>query len=233
MGGIIRQIRRVRPVGHVGLVGQAASPGFTLLELLVAVAIAAIVATMAYSSFSGIATTKDQMDEEIKINNMGRMALFRLTNDLRNTFLSSKEAFAIFKGSVTNVGGNKAYALRFTSKIQDVSFLDTKLKLAEALIRYSVIEENDGTATLYRASKPLVDGHEIESDRDIAVVPHVAEFTLEFYSKPDAKWTGDWDAMEAGARKLPKAVKVRLVIKDIDGNLHPFETEIYIPMGNG
>lgn len=207
--------------------------GFTLLELLVAVAITGIVATMAYSSFAGISTTKEQMDEEIKINNIGRMALFRLTNDLRNTFLSSKESFAIFKGTLKNVGGNKAYELRFTSKVQDISFFDTKLKLAEALIRYSCIEERDGTVTLYRASRPLVDGREIESDRDIAVVPHVTEFSLEFYSKPDAKWTGDWDAMEAGTRKLPKAVKVRLTIKDIDGNPHPFETEIYIPMGNG
>lgn len=216
---------------------QTTNDGFTLIELLLAVFIASLVLAVLYASFFQILKAKDKVEQELELYHEARVIFSKMTKDLATAFP---------RGSVNSDTNNTATdyflgtweenrsALKFTSLSRSPS--PGAIESDQTEISYFVVplnEDDPELLALVRRDDPTIGTDEGGSEYPIS--ERLVEFNLQYLRQgsilnEDEDITSEWDSSEMAS--LPKAVDVRIVLRDPTGEDVEFKSLILIPIAN-
>ena len=211
---------KIRPAG-----GSLSELGFTLLELLVAVTLVVVMAVGVWTALNLCIRAWTRGIEAIDSNQRERN-----TQDLVRKQIAS--AYPLIPSSVSSVsstniintllaastpvfsGGEKS--LRFVSPNSLLSVDSTGL----VLVTYEAEVDSNDNIYLVQREAPYV-GQSVDDGwytSSAYVFFNLKEITFEYYNSGDsenpAEWLTEWDM--AGLRRLPEAVRISMLYKDVD-----------------
>jgi type II secretion system protein J len=206
--------------------------GFTLLELLVALGIAAVVITLLYETFNAVLRSTQLVDEESEIDQMVRISMERMTNELRSAYWRSPSetvgsSMFMFVGQDSIATDYPTDTLRFST----LSHARVSSKNADptvSIVEYALVPvpETDTAVLMHREEttplSPSASGLE-----EYELAESVVGLSFRYFDGKD--WSEQWN--DADKKRLPKAVEIQLIIKDRSGQERRFTTQTDIPIG--
>lgn len=188
--------------------------GFTLLELLVAMAVFGIVSFMAYSGLAQILAARDQVGEsQQRLANI-QLTFLHFERDIQHVVKRPvRNGFGDYVGAV--VGDElDEYRLALTRGGRYVPDNVPKSKLQ----RVGYVLEDE---ILYRITWPVLDQAQDSEPRKTQILAEVENVELRFLSS-EGEWETSWDSAKtpdvstqnAQARGIPRAVAVKITLKN-------------------
>jgi len=223
---------------------QLTSKGFTLIEILIAVAISALILTIIYGSYAASIRTMNACRESADINQMARLALDRISEDISCALTSSTNENLQFVGKDSEgLEGTPMDTLDFTSTNCLTLFRGAR-ECGICEIGYCIKQAPSEALWGQGTSTPLT-GQESDSDRfvllrreqsppdkeihdggeSLELAEEIKELDFEYYD--GKKWLSQWGPNEREA--LPSAVKISLTFQDKEGMPSTFSTIAFIP----
>ena len=220
------------------------SKGFTLIEILIAVAISALILTIIYGSYAASINTMNACRESADINQMARLALDRISEDISCALTSSTNENLQFVGKDSEeLEGTPMDTLDFTSTNCLALFRGAR-ECGICEIGYC-IKQAPSEALWGRGTSTPLTGQESDSDRFVllrreqsppdkepfsggeflGLAEEIKELDFEYYD--GKKWLSQWGPNEREA--LPSAVKISLTFQDKEGMPSTFSTIAFIP----
>ncbi len=204
--------------------------GFTLLEVILAALILSIIATLTWGALSATFRTQEMIVERTALDEVGTSAITKIRDDLSQAFLvEAPSQITYFKGE----SGADRDKLSFTAYAHDRSGPNTH-ESDQAEIVYDT--ESDTATHLNHLRRrenrdfwPLSKKAEGET---VVLAKNVVSFKFE-YSDGET-FRSVWDSQaDENKNKLPKAVRVVLVLRDEKERNETFEDVIEIPLAEG
>lgn len=197
--------------------------GLTLLEVLIASAILSLVASMIWVAFDQTGKMRTRLSERQEHDHLARVALTRITRDLRSAFLSlhvnqEQRAAAVitaFKGRSGNGG----------SRLDFTTFTHRRLRRGThegdaCEVGYQLLDHRgDDTVRgmdLVRRESPRIDNDPERGGVIDVLVPGVKSFTVSYFDDATEQWTETWDSTQATGQvgRLPPRVRVTLTLEE-------------------
>lgn len=203
--------------------GGRATRGLTLLEVLIASAILSLVASMIWVAFDQTARMRTKLSERQEHDHLARVAITRITRDLRSAFLSlhvnqEQRAAAVitaFKGRSSN-GGSRLDLTTFTHRR-----LRRGTHEGDACeVGYQLLDHrgDDGVRgmDLVRRESPRIDNDPERGGVIDVLIPGVKSFELSYYDDQTDQWTETWDSTQATGQvgRLPPRVRVTITLEE-------------------
>jgi general secretion pathway protein J len=203
--------------------GGRATRGLTLLEVLIASAILSLVASMIWVAFDQTARMRTKLSERQEHDHLARVAITRITRDLRSAFLSlhvnqEQRAAAVitaFKGRSGN-GGSRLDLTTFTHRR-----LRRGTHEGDACeVGYQLLDHrgDDGVRgmDLVRRESPRIDNDPERGGVIDVLIPGVKSFELSYYDDQTDQWTETWDSTQATGQvgRLPPRVRVTITLEE-------------------
>jgi prepilin-type N-terminal cleavage/methylation domain-containing protein len=202
--------------------------GFTLLELLLATLVLSIIGTLTWGALSATFQTQRTVSQRTELQEVGTSVLMKLKDDLAQTFhVEAPKPLTFFKGE----DSFEHDRLNFTALAHYPTGADRK-ESDQCEITYEM-ESDPQSMRLYRLKRrevPYLDGDPNEGGDFVTLASNVVSFNLEYLG--DQQWFPSWDIRDTDhLNKLPKAVRVSVVLQDEKERTEAFEAVIDIPMG--
>jgi general secretion pathway protein J len=196
--------------------------GFTLLELLVALGIMALVLSILYQTFGATIQATEAVEEQSDIYQMAHLGFSIMTEELQSTFWSKDRPDTFFVGSSDSLRYTALSRHRYGEGVEgpELAALRYYLEVARAL------PGEEPRLTLFHEEETNPFSLSSETLQRTELVEMVQELSLNYLVRKS--WVDSWDAGERG--KLPKAVEIRLILKDRNDHEHEFFTRIQIPI---
>jgi general secretion pathway protein J len=203
--------------------GGRATRGLTLLEVLIASAILSLVASMIWVAFDQTARMRTKLSERQEHDHLARVAITRITRDLRSAFLSlhvnqEQRAAAVitaFKGRSGN-GGSRLDLTTFTHRR-----LRRGTHEGDACeVGYQLLDHrgDDGVRgmDLVRRESPRIDNDPERGGVIDVLIPGVKSFELSYFDDQTDQWTETWDSTQATGQvgRLPPRVRVTITLEE-------------------
>ncbi len=214
--------------------------GLTLLEVLVAAAILSLVATMIWVSFDQSAKMRTRLTERQEHDHYARIAMTRITRDLRAAFLSLHvnqdqrlaAVMTLFKGR-PGTGGAQLDFTTFTHRrlhrgAHEGDASEVGYKLME-----HVGDDNPGGMDLVRRESARIDNDPERGGVLDVLVPGVRSFEVRFFDEVTSQWVDSWDSTQATGQpgRLPERVRVTLTVEEgptHEERVYSTETALYL-----
>ena len=236
---------------RVGGKPQHRARGFTMIEVVVAIGLLAMVSAMVYGSMAVTLRSERVVMKTQDRYHAGRVALERIVRDLSSAFLSKhvgvmeRVTETLFKGSeddvvFTYIGHTRVFPKRPESDQGVVSF-------------YLKSGKGKGKK-LIRRGKVYIDDQPDKGGEEQVLAEGVKSLKFEYWDDEQEDWTDSWDAQledfepvspDADVRKtqkvlkklttgedenenfrLPRRIRISLVLVDEEGDTYPFETQV-------
>ena len=196
--------------------------GFTLLELLVALGIMVLVLSILYQTFGATILAIEIVEEQSDIYQMAHLGFSIMTEELQSTFWSKDRPDTFFVGSSNSLRFTALSRHRYGEGVEgpELAALHYYLKVARAL------PGEEPRLTLFHDEETNPLSLSSESLQRTELVEMVQELSLSYLVRKS--WIDSWDAGERG--KLPRAVEIRLILKDRNDREHEFFTRVQIPI---
>lgn len=196
--------------------------GFTLLEVILAMAILAFITASVWASLYSIASSKASVEKRDDFQQMIRIVLDRLTQDL-------SLAFAIPQSARKTGFSTRNDRLSFTTLSHRE--MDPYLKECETTMVSYLMENDTERPGLYilkrKENRRLTEDFSEDDTRPIELLKGITRLEFEYYDGEKFAKNWDFESMDALQKgKIPKAVKIDLVVKDERGDEHHFYTMI-------
>ena len=200
--------------------------GFTLIEILIAVAISAVILTIIYGSYAASIDTMDACRESTDINQMARLALGRISEDINCALISSTNERLQFVGKDSEeLEGIPMDTLGFTSTSCLSLFRGAK-EHRTCEIGYYIRQESDSDIfVLLRREESPPDEEPLSGGASLELAERIKGLDFEYYDGKE--WLTQWNSKAREA--LPSAVKIALTFLNKEGMLTDFSTIAYIP----
>ncbi len=214
--------------------------GLTLLEVLVASAILAMVAAMIWVSFDQTAKMRAKLTERQEHDHFARVAMARITRDLRAAFLSLHvnqdqrlaAVITAFKGR-SGVGGSQIDLTTFTHRrLRRGAHEGDACEVGYKLMEHRGDDEVRGMDLVRRESARIDNDPEHGGVIDV-LIEGVRAFELRFYDDATDQWVDTWDSTQATGQpgRLPPRVRVTLTVEEgpsHEERTYSTETSLYI-----
>jgi general secretion pathway protein J len=214
--------------------------GLTLLEVLVATAILSLVATMIWVSFDQTAKMRVKLTERQEHDHYARVAMARITRDLRAAFLSlhvNQEqrlaaTITVFKGRA-GLGGAQLDFTTFTHRrLHRGAHEGDACEVGYKLLEHRGDDNLEGM-DLVRRESPRIDNDPEHGGVLDVLVPGVRSFEVRFYDDATDQWVDQWDSTQATgqAGRLPPRVRVTLSVEEgptHEERIYTTETSLYL-----
>jgi type II secretion system protein J len=214
--------------------------GFTLLEILVSIAIFAAIVSVLYPSYTGTFRNIEYTESEAKIYRMARVALERITRDIKAAYIPSwvnedRDEWIQetgFLGEDEDINGRDADSLRFFCR-KHLSFKEDDMP-GNAFISYYIKESRDENFALYRS-----DTHEFADppqEKTGGLILCEGVYSLQFtYFDENGESYHNWDASsDRFKNRLPVMVSIKLEFTygaDAESVIK-FMTSVSLPMAS-
>lgn len=213
--------------------------GLTLLEVLVASAILALLASMIWVAFDQTGKMRTRLSERQEHDHLARVALTRITRDLRSAFLSlhvnqeprAAAVITAFKGR-SGTGGSRLDFTTFTHRR-----LRRGTHEGDACeVGYQLLDRRGAASRgmdLVRRESPRIDNDPERGGVIDVLVPEVKSFEVRFFDEVADRWTETWDSTQATGQvgRLPLRVRVTLALEEgtrRDERVYTTETPLMI-----
>jgi general secretion pathway protein J len=214
---------------HLKAPGQR---GFTLAEALIAVVILALLGGLTFGTFARAMSARDRATEITDRYHSVRQAMSRMAREISMAFLSQNRdcgeprTRTIFLGKRANSGTR----LDFTSFSHYKMRADAKESDQNELSYYVEHDpDHSDVKNLMRREQNRIDEKPEEGGTAQILAENVEELSFSFYDTKSDQWEDDWDNTAQDTRdRLPKYVKIKLVVKDHRGKPLAFETKTRI-----
>jgi general secretion pathway protein J len=197
--------------------------GLTLLEVLVASAILSLIASMIWVAFDQTGKMRTRLSERQEHDHLARVALTRITRDLRSAFLSlhvnqeQRVAAVItaFKGQSGN-GGSRLDFTTFTHRrLRRGTHEGDACEVGYQLLDHRGNDDVRGLDLVRRESARI----DVTPDRGGVIdvlIPGVKSFEVRYYDDATERWTETWDTTQSTGQvgRLPPRVRVSITLEE-------------------
>lgn len=219
---------------------RAAQHGLTLLEVMVASAILAMVATMIWVSFDQTSKMRVKLGERQEHDHLARVAMARMTRDLRSAFLSlhvnqDQRAAAVitaFKGR-SGTGGAQLDFTTFTHRrLRRNTHEGDACEVGYRLADHRGNDDVRGMDLLRRES-PRLDAEPDRGGVSDVLLTGVTTFEVRYFDEASEQWVDGWDTTQASGQpgRLPQRVRLTLAVEEgpqREERRYSTETALYI-----
>lgn len=222
---------------------RRAQRGLTLLEVMVAMAVLVMTATMIWAAFDQTGRIRTRLGARQETDHLARVALQRITRDLRGAFLSLHVNQAQTLASIRTAF--IAGSANGSSTLDLSTFTHRRLRrgthegdACEVGYRVEPHRGDDGTPAgeskdLVRRESPRLDPDPTRGGTLDVLVPGVRQFELRFWDETQERWVEAWDTTQAAgqAGRLPLRVRVTLTLQEGErGVERVYSTETALPL---
>ena len=187
--------------------------GFTLLEVMLALAILSVIMTVIYASFSTASSTVEQAEARRDQTDLGRTLAAKMAEEIANAYYNPAMKESIFYGkkSTPTDEGARFDSIALTSLTNWRKNESKETDLWEVGYRFEMAPEGAGQV-LVRHEKRDMDKERtpLEGGADMIVTDRIGDLRLRYYD--GSAWKDEWDTRTMN--RLPRAVEIRLVLKD-------------------
>jgi len=219
--------------------------GFTLLEILIAVFIFSVVISIIFGTFNAVISRTDAIKNGMEGFEMARTCLDRITSDLNAIYIEQKPLYHPpdfddppdpyrVSGKVTFAGNQSFSQLRFASTEHLPMDPQPEKGIAEIVYYVKEVGYPESEFVLKRSDViyPYDEDYQFEEkESDPVLCEAIEEFSIIYYDKDGneyEKWDSDSEFLKYST---PYAIKVKLKIKNTDGEgSYTFDTEIALPV---
>lgn len=219
---------------------RRAQRGLTLLEVLVATAILSMVATMIWVSFDQTAKMRMKLTERQEHDHYARVAMARITRDLRAAFLSLHvnqeqrlaSVITVFKGRA-GLGGAQLDFTTFTHRrLHRGAHEGDACEVGYKLMEHRGDDNLEGMDLVRRESARIDNDPEHGGVLDV-LVPGVRSFEVRFFDDATDQWVDSWDSTQATGQpgRLPPRVRITLAVEEgaaHEERVYTTETQLYL-----
>lgn len=207
--------------------------GVTLIEVLVALAVMAVMASLVYGAFDAMGRTRKAVDEAGDRYQQGRGALSRMSRELQSAFLSLHRPIenpslqvsqTIFKGAEHRVD--------FTSFSHRRLGFSAHESDQNELSYFLSPNRETGAVDLARREASIIDMKPTEGGVVQTLAENVVSFDISYLDPQLNEWISSWDSsLPIGqSERLPKQVKIDLVLANPNGAPQRFTTKVALAM---
>lgn len=217
--------------------------GFTLLEVLVSIAIFAAIVSVLYPSYIGTFKNIEYTKSEAEIYHMARIALDRLTKDIRSAYIPAwvkqndeDEDELIqrmnFFAEDEDINGRSADSLRFFCN-NHLVFRDED-RPGNAFISYYIKEREDDSFVLYRTDTHEFDEPPEEETGGLILCENLYSLEFTYFDENEDSYD-DWDSssdMFKGKLPLMVTIKLEFINGPDPESVIKFMTSVSLPMAS-
>ena len=210
--------RRRRARGHAGV---------TLLEVLVASAILSMIAIMIYTAFEHTGRIRDRLGNRQERDHVARIALAKITRDLRSAYLTSHVntnqtlvgVLTAFVGRDETTGDRLDMTTfshrRLTRSVHEGDACEVGYRVED---RRASPQDRRTMHDLLRRESARIDNDPLRGGVLDVMVPDVAGFDLKYWDQAADQWIDQWDSTQAAGQggRLPPRVRVILTLNEMD-----------------
>lgn len=191
-----------------------------------------MVITLLYESFNAVIRSTQLVDTESEIDQMVRISMERMTNELRSAYWQPPAAASgstpfLFVGEDATESKYPTDTLQFSTLSHarvSTGTPDATVSIVEYAL--SPVDETDTAVLMHREeTAPL--SPSISSLEEYELAESVVGLNFRYFDGKE--WTDQWS--DTAKRRLPKAVEIQLIVKDRDGQERRFITQTDIPIG--
>jgi type II secretion system protein J len=209
--------------------------GFTLFEVLITLSILGVVLSLLYLTFHQSMMVMAETDERAEVIRQGRLILERMASDLKGTvFVLQREDFPAYRtglvGRSTREGNDFLDRLDFTSLTPPLAAsFEGGWGFSE--LGYS-LDHSPGKKgfTLFRRQDNAGDRDLLKGGRSLPICDGVRGLSFSYFDRLGKKQK-EWNSLEGERRnQLPSRVEIHLRMEDPRGQVHDFQTQVFLPM---
>jgi len=202
----------------------------------VAIGVLALVGSLIYGAFDAMGRTRASVDTASERYHQGRSAISRIAREVQSAFLSMHRPLlnpglqvsqTIFKGTP----GGTQDRLDFTSFSHRRLGFGSHESDQNELSFFMSRDPDTGTIDLARRESTVIDMEPTSGGVVQVLAQDVAEFQLEFLDPLTGDWKESWDTTQPeNFERLPRQVRVELLLNSKRGPPHRFVTKVPIAM---
>ncbi len=202
---------------------------------MMTLAILGVVFSILYTTFYQSMVVMAQTEDRAEVIRQGRMILERMTQELKGCFLptGSNPSPAFRHGLICQPlkeGREDRDRIDFTTCGHPSGFTrPTRREIWE--VGYYLDHEPGGKGlTLFRRQDEGLDGDLLQGGRSLALCDRVRSLSFTCFDLQGSK-EKDWNSLEGNRRQqLPLRIEIQLQIEDAHGQVHPFRTQVHLPV---
>lgn len=192
---------------------------------MLAMGILAVITTVIYASFSSAGRNVEQAEASRDRTDLARTLIAKLSDDIANAYYNPAMKESIFYGKKSTTTENEprfdGIALTALTNWRKPDSKETDLW--EVGYRFETGPEGNDRVLVRREKRDLdKERTPLEGGIDMIITDRVGELRLRYYDGATSTWKDEWDSRTTG--RLPKAVEIRLVLKDGPAFLTSVET---------
>lgn len=211
--------------------------GFSLLEIMIAVGILASITTLVWGSFNQTYRAKRVVEAKMSRYRAARIAMDRITRDVSMAYLSLNNVPGTEQTPRTFFDGTRKSEvdeLRFSYFGHQRLYADSRESDTAALSYFGLRDRKTNKLSLMRRETRRLQADRLESvagETDL-LCDDVVRLELSYYDHIKKEWVDSWRTSQADGtpNRLPTRVRVRLVIRDDQGEELAFLTESRLGM---
>jgi len=205
-----------------------------MLEVLVAATVLVMVATMIWGAFNQTSRTRSRLSTRQENDHLARIALGRISRDLRGAFLSlhvnqDQRLAAVMTHFVGTPGANSTLDLttfthrRLRRSTHEGDACEVSYR-AEDRSAGNILDEarrgsgDRGRFDLVRRLSARIDNEPRRGGIVDVLIPGIRSFELRYFDEANERWVDTWDTTQAAAQpgRLPRRVRITLTLEEND-----------------
>lgn len=192
--------------------------GFTLLEVVISIGLSAFLLLTVYLTYFGINRAIDAASEGQEALETGRTLMELIKQDLRG--ISPNARFQFISKIDNKEEKDPDHRIDFVT----TSYMGVN-PFGLSGVGYFIFKTEDNKKFFIRREAKQVKDNPTEGGTNCELSRIVTSFKLSFYNGVD--WVDEWDSRTAG--KLPRQVKIAIIVTDEKGRPREFITDESIP----
>ena len=205
--------------------------GLTLIEVLVSLGIMSLVASLIYGAYDGMSRSRAGAEQISDRYHQGRTALARMSRELQSAYISLQDPLEL------NLVTRKTAFIGSDRRVDFTSFSHQRITAGshesdQNEVSYFLSPSPKGGMDLVRRESKYLDLDPQHGGVVQVLAEDVASFQVQYLDGLNGQWNTSWDTTNLNGEimRLPKQVRIDLVLNRQNGDRIPFLTKVALPI---